>query len=263
MHQRYDGQPLILDDPIVFALLDTEQQSWISARATGIDSPAGRGLRAHVVTRSRVAEDRLAAAVARGVDQYVILGAGYDTFAYRQPAWAARVRIFEVDQPATQADKRARLARAGIPEPSNLTFAPVDFEREAAPTVLARLGFDATRPSVFAWLGVTMYLDAAANDAVFRWVASLPRSSELVFTFAQAGDPDPSSTASPLAELAARVGEPWVSRYDPDALVAHLHEIGFSSVTLPSPAELAAAYFVGRTVELPLPRRRSIVVATV
>src|SRR5678815_402183 len=108
-----------------------------------------RALRAHVVTRSRFAEDRLRASLDRRVRQYIVLGAGYDTFAYRQPAWAAALRIFEADQPGTQEDKRQRLAVARVDTPENLTFVPVDFERESLSAALAARGFDAGSPAFF------------------------------------------------------------------------------------------------------------------
>ena len=129
-------------------------------------------LRVRVLLRSRFAEARLAAAVRRGVRQLVELGAGYGTFAYRAPAWARDVRIFEVDEPATQGDKRARLARAGIAPPSNLTFVPIDFETTQLPDALAARGFAATQPAFFSWLGVIPYLTRDAVEAVLRFVAS-------------------------------------------------------------------------------------------
>src|SRR5262249_22024613 len=145
--------------------------------------------RSHVVLRSRVAEDRLADAVARGVRQYVVLGAGFDTFAYRQPDWASGLRIFEVDHPESQAAKFAALASAGVTVPRNVTFVPVDFERESLAHALSAARFDAARPAFVSWLGVMVYVDAAAAASVFRMVASLPASSEIVFTFAPRRDP--------------------------------------------------------------------------
>ena len=262
-HQRFDDPPHILDDPIAEALLDPPARERLLGERAAIDSPMARALRAHVVTRSRFAEDRLRASLDRRVRQYIVLGAGYDTFAYRQPAWAAALRIFEADQPGTQEDKRQRLAVARVDTPENLTFVPVDFERESLSAALAARGFDAGSPAFFSWLGVTMYLDGAANDGVFRFVASLPAGSELVFTFAPPAVTDDDARAVALGDRAAAVGEPWRTFYDPRALDAHLHSMGYSSVWMPTPAEIAAAYFLGRSDDLPLPRRRTIVAAIV
>jgi methyltransferase (TIGR00027 family) len=266
-HQVLDATPLILDDPIALPLLDADTRAWVSGAPAELQSAPARGLRGHVLTRSRIAEDRLLASLSRGITQYVILGAGYDTFAYRQPAATAHLRIFEVDQAATQDDKRRRLAAAQIAEPPNATFVSVDFTREDLAERLCADGFDAAAPTCFSWLGVSMYLDAASNDAVFRYVAARPAGSELVFTFAPAaaGGPDPPDAADRgrLADRAAQVGEPWKTFYDPSSLATHLTSLGFSSVWMPTPAELAAAYFQNRPDDLPLPRRRTLVAAVV
>jgi methyltransferase (TIGR00027 family) len=261
VHQIHDRPPAILEDPIALRLLDPETRSWVEAGGPALETPAARVLRAHVVTRSRFVEDRLARAIAQGISSYVILGAGYDTFAWRQPPWASGLDIFEVDEPATQADKRHRLSLANLPIPANLRFAAVDFEHESLPDALARSGFDAKQPALVAWLGVSMYLERATNDRVFSFVVSLPAGSELVFTFAARASTD--DGVSPLAEWASRVGEPWRTYYAPHDLAVHLRTLGFSEVVIPSPAELAATYFAGRQDDLPPPRRRSIVSATV
>jgi methyltransferase (TIGR00027 family) len=266
-HQVLDARPLILEDPIALPLLDADTRAWVWSAPAELQSAPARGLRGHVVTRSRVAEDRLLASLSRGVRQYVILGAGYDTFAYRQPEATSGVRIIEIDQAVTQQDKRKRLAAAQIAEPANVRFASVDFAREDVAECLRAEGVDGTAPTCFSWLGVSMYLDAASNDAVFRYVARQPAGSELVFTFAPAAaegaDSPDESARGRLAEHAAQVGEPWKTFYDPPALARHLESIGFSSVWMPAPAELAAAYFVDRPDDLPLPRRRTLVAAVV
>jgi methyltransferase (TIGR00027 family) len=263
-HQVLDGRPLILEDPIALPLLDADTRAWVWSAPAELQSAPARGLRGHVVTRSRVAEDRLLASLSRGVTQYVILGAGYDTFAYRQPEATRSLRIVEVDQAGTQQDKRQRLAAAQIAEPANVQFASVDFTREDVAECLRAEGVDGSAPTCFSWLGVSMYLDAASNDAVFRYVARQPVGSELVFTFAPAvAEGADSPGRGWLAEQAAQVGEPWKTFYDPPALARHLQSIGFSSVWMPAPAELAAAYFLDRPDDLPLPRRRTLVAAVV
>src|SRR5262245_19591796 len=127
-HHLIDHEPKILDDPIVPHLIDRGTIDQIRSQSERFRHPMSASLRSHVVLRRRYTEDRLAEAVQRdGIAQYVILGAGLDTFAYRQPPWASQLRIFEVDHPASQAVKRQRLEQAGIPLPANLEFAAIDF----------------------------------------------------------------------------------------------------------------------------------------
>lgn len=258
-HQLFDSGTRILDDPIAVRLLG---EAWVEQmRVDGgrIDTPLARGLRAHVVLRSRFAEDRLRAAVDRGVRQYVLLGAGVDTFAYRQPEWASALRIVEVDQPASQRTKRGLLQRAGVAMPENLTYADVDFEHETLADGLARHGVRGDVPTFFSWLGVTMYLTRPAIDAVLRTVSTFPSGSEIVLTFAQPQEPDASGPRE-LAERAAAAGEPWLSYFTPGAIDAALRGAGFTRVAFLS-IEDAARYFVDSS--LPAPRRVSIAAATV
>jgi len=225
-HQLYDGVPKILDDPIAARIVDSA--SILSIAATR--NPWTEALRLHVLVRSRYAEDRLEAAVGHGVRQFVILGAGYDTFAYRQPSWAHDLRIYEVDHPASQEAKRARLAAAGIALPSNLTFVPIDFERTSLSEGMRDGGFDTTKAAFFSWLGVMMYLDIAAIDTVFAYVASLPAPSEIAFSYARSGRYR--SIEAPIAAAAAMIGEPWKTRFAPGELEARLRAHGFGHVDL-------------------------------
>jgi methyltransferase (TIGR00027 family) len=256
-HQLLDGEPKVLDDSVVVRLLGEGAAERLRVDTDRYRSPEATALRAHVVLRSRWAEDRLALAVARGVRQYLVLGAGFDTFAYRQPAWARGLDIVEVDQPATQRGKAERLTRAGIAIPANVALVPVDFEVESLASGLARSRFDARTPTFVACLGVFMYLTAEAIDAVFRFVAALPPSSELVFTFAltEAG-------GGALAARAAAVGEPWQTRLDVEQLRTELPGLGFAAVSFFEPKE-AARYFQGRRDGLAAPRRTSIASVTV
>jgi methyltransferase (TIGR00027 family) len=197
------------------------------------------------------------------VVQYVSLGAGLDTFPYRQPAWAGALRIFEVDGPATQDEKRRRLARAGVPVPGNVTFVPIDFETAALPEVLAAHGFDGGAPTFVAWLGVTMYLTWPAIDAVFHWVRTLPAGSEIVFTFSPSADAVTRSDGGPtLADRVAAQGEPFVTHVAPEDLTARLEALGLS-VTLLTPAAIASRYLGERTDGLVAPRRITIASARV
>lgn len=256
-HQLLDAPPRILEDPIALPLLGPEAPGRLQAKAEHHHAPGLQALRAHIVLRSRFAEDRLAAAVTRGVTQYILLGAGFDTFALRQPEWARALKIHEVDHPGTQTLKRSMMAAAGLALPENAGFATVDFERESLLDGLARYGVSASAPTFFSWLGVTMYLREEAIDAVLRSVAAFPAGSELVLTFATPR----ADAASPLARHAANLGEPWVSYFEPDALDAKLRRAGFSNVEFLTPAEADARYFRHRPADLPLPKRTNIACA--
>jgi methyltransferase (TIGR00027 family) len=262
-HQIFDAEPRILEDPIAERLLDDDTRERMRAHPERLATPLVAVLRTHVVVRSRFAEDRLAEAVATGVRQYILLGAGLDTFAYRQPAWASALRIVEVDQPASQADKQARLARAGIRVPDNVTFAPIDFETTPLADGLAAAGVQLGVPTFVAWLGVMMYLTREASEAVFRVVRGLPPSSEIVFTFSPAPDEATGGQGSRLAGYVAELGEPFRMHISPDELVAWLRALGFARVDLLTPEAIETRYLAGRTDGLRVSRRTTIASARV
>ena len=257
-HLVIDGKPAVLNDTVAARLLGGDIEAQIRAHADELQTPGNRGLRSYVVLRSRFAEDTLMDAVEEGVEQYVLLGAGLDTFAYRQPPWARRLTIIEVDQPATQAAKRAALAAAGIEIPPNVRFADVDFERETLSHGLARCGVHTAKRTFFSWLGVTMYLTRDAIEATLRTVLSFPKRSEIVFTFAHT-----ESATSKLAEGSASAGEPWISYFTPDELGAMLRSLGFSSASFLAREEAERRYYASRTDGFALPPRVSIVAASV
>jgi methyltransferase (TIGR00027 family) len=262
VHQLVDDEPKILVDPVAVRLLDEESREGIRNNPEHFRRGMALALRAHVVIRSRFAEDRLAAAVGRGVTQFVVLGAGYDTFAFRQPDWARMLRIFEVDHAASQQAKRERLAAANIPLPPNVTFAAVDFEHETLLAGLARSGFDPQQPTFVSCLGVLVYLTAEAVEGVFRFAASLVPGSEIVATFRGqrvAGEP----VESPVAAAAAAAGEPWISSFDPAGLRRQLMAMGFSDVSLITGPELEVRYAMRRTDGLHPPGRMMMVSAKV
>ena len=256
-HQLFDAEPRILEDPLAVTLLGPGGLQHIKDTADKYQKPEMLGLRAHVLLRSRFAEDRLAAAVLRGVTQYIILGAGFDTFALRQPVWAQALKIVEVDHSATQDEKRSRLEAAGLAMPENAEFANIDFERESLVDGLVRYGVSLDQPTFFSWLGVTMYLKEDAIDAVLRSVAKFPADSEIVLTFAQ----PPGDSPSPFDQRAANLGEPWVSYFTPDALEAKLRSFGFSVVEFLSSAEAEERYFRQRPPDLPAPKPTRLVCA--
>jgi len=264
-HQLIDGEPKVLEDPVVLRLLDGDLADRIRAHPEPFQTPFMTALRTHVLVRSRYAEERARDAVARGVRQYISLGAGLDTFAYRQPEWAAPLRIVEVDEPASQADKRGRLARAGIAVPDNVTFAPIDFETTSLADGLAAHGIDARVPTFVSWLGVMMYLTREAIDAVFRVVRGLPAGSEMVFTFSPPADDTPArrTGAAAVASYVAGLGEPFVTHVTPEALSEWLRGHGFTEVAFLTPDDARARYLEGRTDGLRVSRRTTVASARV
>jgi methyltransferase (TIGR00027 family) len=261
-HQLLDGVPKLLDDPVAVALLGPDARGRIEANAGTYRSPIAESLRAHVVLRSRFAEDRLADAVSRGVTQYILLGAGLDTFALRQPHWAQSLRILEVDHPQTQLLKRQLMDAAGLTPPANVSYLSVDFERESLQEGLLRHNVTPDEPTFFAWLGVTMYLREPAIDAVLRFVAGFPSGSEIVLTFAQPPDEKVDGAAWVAARTAA-MNEPMVSFFTPAAMEIKLRRAGFSGIDFLSPKESEIRYFSQRPLDLPVPKRTAIVAAQV
>ncbi len=259
-HQLVDEPPRILDDTVIVRLLGPATPEYVQEHIERFREPRAMALRAHVLLRSRYAEERLQAAVGRGITQFLVLGAGLDTFAYRQPPWASSLRIFEVDHPASQQSKRERLASADIALPDNLTFVSVDFEHETLRERLAANAFDFSALTFVSCLGVLVYL---TNDAVvdlFDFVGSLGPSSECVLTFGGARPQDPNVPS--LADMAAAAGEPFLSVLDVDALRALCVRAGLEPPVFPTVAELER--FVGdRSDGLRPPERQSIASVTV
>ncbi|MBN2224214.1 MAG: class I SAM-dependent methyltransferase [Deltaproteobacteria bacterium] len=250
-HQLTDGHR-IFDDPLALRILGVADGSNPDPGAHDRSS-FSRGLRPFLAARSRYTEDEMHAAVGRGVGQYVVLGAGLDTFAYRSPYPGETLHVFEVDHPATQQWKRECLSEAGISIPPALTFAPVDFETETLGDGLCRAGFDTGAPAFFSWLGVTQYLTEDAVAATLGFVATLAAGSSIVFDYTI----DPSSLM-PAARAAfdfltartAQTGEPFRSFFTPTALIDSLEKMGFGQCRDVLPEDLNALYFQGRPDKL-------------
>jgi methyltransferase (TIGR00027 family) len=242
VHQFLDGEPKILDDTVILRLLGADAVEQLKADFAGADRPQRGGLRADVVWRARYAEDRLAQAVHRGVRQCVILGAGFDTFAYRQPDWARHLRIYEIDSPATQEEKHSRLQAAGIAVPANLQFLPADFEQTSLREILRAGGLDFSAPTFFSCLGVLVYLTKNAVDSIFAAVAQFPADSEVVFTFSP-----PENASSNLAKTLRARGEAWLTHMEPQTLADELRGLGFSRISILDLKEVERAYFHGRS----------------
>lgn len=212
-----------------------------------------RRMRIFIAIRTRFAEDALAAAIERGVQQLVILGAGLDTYAYRNP-FGERLRIFEVDHPATQAWKRERLEEAAIPIPKSLIFAPIDFERQTLGEGLAAAGFDASQQTFFTWLGVVPYLTEDAVWSTLGFIASLTRGAHVVFDYSDPPDslrPELRAWHDKRSAHVAELGEAWRSYFEADRLYDQLLKLGFSEVEDLGPAQIAARYFPSRATALP------------
>jgi methyltransferase (TIGR00027 family) len=249
IHQVVD-KPCVLCDPVAIPLLGT-QFTFDAARER---HPFARAARAFMATRSRYAEDQLSTAIARGVAQYVVLGAGLDTFAYRNPF--PQIRVFEVDFPATQEWKRALLAEARIAEPGNLTFVPLDFEHNALSEGLADAGFDRTRPAFFAWLGVVPYLTLEAFRSTLETIAALPPGTGVGFDYGLSRE-----SLSLLRRLAhdalarrvAAAGEPFRLFFTPHQLESELLRAGFQRIEQHDGESLNALYFANRADDLRLP----------
>jgi methyltransferase (TIGR00027 family) len=263
-HLLLDDPPPIFADRLALRLLDAGADRTILEQSDRFRTPASRAIRSDVLVRSRYAEDRLGEAVRQGIHQYVILGAGLDTFAYRQPPWAGDLRIIEVDHAGSQLDKRDRLKRAGITAPPNVQYAAADLEVDALGPVLEGAGLDTARPAFVVCLGVLIYLGEGAANAIFATAGNLPPGSEFVFTFSRpaaltAGPPAPGSAAARVAAA----GEPWRTRFEPDVVVARLRVAGFSSVSLLSAGEVTERYLRERTDGLRAPGRGVIADAVV
>jgi methyltransferase (TIGR00027 family) len=247
-HQVLD-EPKVFDDPLALAIVGGEGETRSRSGEGKSRGRIARSMRAYMAMRSRYAEDRLAEAVERGARQYVVLGAGLDTFPYRNPYPADRLHVFEVDHPATQGWKRRRLAKGGIVIPESMTFAPVDFERQTLADGLAQAGFRSDRITFFSWLGVVPYLTRNAVLETLAFVAAQPGGSEVVFDY---GLPPASLNwlqRLAFANLASRVaaaGEPFQIFFTPDELAAELRLLGFGHLEDSGMDEMNRRYFAHR-----------------
>jgi len=238
-HQVLEGGR-IFSDPLAVRILGDDADALLrDAR----ENPGQALMRMFVSARSRFAEDSLALARERGATQLVVLGAGLDTFAYRGPR--PGLRMFEVDHPDTQAWKRARLADAGIAAPENLTYVAVNFESDTLDDRLVANGFDGDAQSFFMWLGVTPYLTKDAIWATLGWIGGLPGGAHVVFDYGEPREAVSGAARAYMQERMARVaaiGEPWISFFEPAALHAKLHELGFRDIEDVRGAEIGERY---------------------
>jgi methyltransferase (TIGR00027 family) len=252
IHQVLD-HPRVLEDPIALRIIGTQGASEISSRSRKFKTKLQSYLRAIVVARSRFVEDELAVAIKRGIRQYVILGAGLDTFAYRNP-YSKGVRVIEVDHPATQQWKRQQLHNAKISVPKTITFVPIDFENQQLANQLREAGFSTDEPSFFSWLGGTMYLNRETTMATMKYISSsTPSGSEIIFDYTI----PPSSqnflrrfVFRLMARSVAAAGEPWRGFFNPNSLIDDLKAIGFTQAQDITPEEINEQFFKDRADKL-------------
>lgn len=240
--------PIVLDDPVALPLLGREMAEALTADPFVHNDSMSRALRASLVARSRVAEDELARRVGQGLRQYVVLGAGLDTFAARNVHAAIGLRVFEVDHPSTQRWKCEALRAAGL-DVGDAVFVPVDFERDDLLQSLRDAGVHLDQPVFFAWLGVTLYLTPEAVMNTLAAVATLPAGSGIVFDYrippAQL-NPVERAAVEFVSQQIAAMGEPWLSAFDPAALKRQLQELGFDEVDDLDGDRLNQRYFARR-----------------
>jgi methyltransferase (TIGR00027 family) len=257
-HQAID-RPRVLEDPIAERIIGPGYERDMERAMHYV----ARDFRLYMSVRSRYAEDRLAQQVAEGVRQYVILGAGLDTFAYRNPF--PSLRVFEVDFPATQAWKHELLAQAGIAIPENVTFIPLDLEHKSLAESLLEAGLDAAAPAFFGWLGVVPYLTLEAFRSTLATIGRLPKGTAVSFDYAF-----PPETLSAkrrkvfdtLAERVAAAGEPLQLFFTPETLEKEAHAAGFSRVEQFDSDRMNEAYFKDRVDGLKLSPVRVGMLAT-
>ena len=263
LHVELDSPPHVFEDEVGLKLVAPDE-GW---RRRPDMSPFSRPFRASIVARARFIEDLVAERAARGVGQYVILGAGLDTFAQRRPDLASRLLVFEIDQPGPQAWKRRRLVDLGLGIPSFLRLVPVDFEQgDAWWERLAASGFDFGRPAVVASTGVSMYLTKGAIAATLDRVATLAPGSTLAMSFLlpiELTDPEVRPGIERAVAEARANGTPFISFFTPTEMLALAREAGFKDVQHVSAVTLAQRYFAGRTDGLrPPSNSEELLVAT-
>ncbi|HEY1526563.1 MAG TPA: SAM-dependent methyltransferase [Candidatus Angelobacter sp.] len=259
-HQLYDASPLILDDPFAVPILGERYRPALEEASASIHETFSVSMRAWLVVRNRLAEDNLARAVRHGVRQYVLMGAGLDTFAYRNPH--PDLQVFEVDHPATQQWKRELALSNRLPEPSCLHYVPVDFEHQDLAQQLAIWGLDFAAPTVFAWLGVVLYLTHPAFRTTLDLIARFPEGSCVIFDYAlprEALAPHELEARDALSARVQSIGEPFQLFFTPEQIKIELAQ--FQRMENLDARELNARYFANRTDRLNLLGRSANIVS--
>jgi methyltransferase (TIGR00027 family) len=246
---REEPQPWVIDDYLALGLAGPDGLALLDRLRVEVPRPYLRAFSRWVCVRARYPEDLVEQAAASGVGQYVILGAGLDSFAYRRRDLLDRLRVFEVDHPATQQWKCQRLAELGVEAPAGLVFAPVDFERQTLREGLEQAGFAFGELAVISWVGVTMYLTLDAIHATLAALAQCRAGTRVVLTYNQPAAALTSSDAQitgAMAGIAAQLGEPFISRFLRTEIAELLRDHGFGEIADFGPDEARAAYFGGQ-----------------
>ncbi|TME07980.1 MAG: class I SAM-dependent methyltransferase [Chloroflexi bacterium] len=262
---REEPPPWVLDDPLAMGLAGEDGAEVAKRFRTELSTETLLSFTRWVCVRARLPEDIVETAFANGLRQYVILGAGLDSFAYRRTDLLTELRVFEVDHPASQAWKRQRLKEMGVRPPPNLTYAPIDFEHQTLRRGLATAGFDFAAPAVFSWIGVTMYLTVEAIRATLATIATCAPGTRLVLTYNQ-----PLSALhgigleldKAIRAFATEAGEPFLSLFVPKEIEALLTEMGFAEIMHFGPDEAIRTYFAGRS-DVRFGGAQRLIVATV
>ena len=249
-HQIIDQDPKILKDPIAIGLVEGSSEDEIKANIDQFQSPLAKLMRSAFILRHRFNEDQLEEAVKLGIKQYIILGSGLDTFAYRQPDWAKNIQIIEIDLPHSQHFKLSRLRENGIKIPDNVKFISGNFETESISKILDRQNINSDIPTFFSSIAVTQFLSERANEEIFRFVASLPNLSRisLTITFPDSKIEGLEAELRSLAKAgSAAAGEPWISEYDPFRLIESLKTMGYREIKHLTPELAQSLYFKNRS----------------
>ena len=259
-HQLIDGKRKLLEDAVILKMIGDEAAEHIRERRDEFYSPGAMALRTHIVLRSCYAEDCLHDSFSSGIRQFLMLGAGMDTFAYRQPEWANELQIVEADHLASQANKLDHLASANIAIPANVSFLKVDLEQDDLDMIIKQSKLDLSKPMFVSCLGVLVYLTQKAIHEIFSFVGALPKGSEFVFTASQKRTDQWWTRAS---QKVAQTGEPWISHFDFNGLEKQLKTSGFSKVMFFSTDEAKRKYFNDLNLLIPSPQRCSLIRAVV
>lgn len=263
MHVQIDAPPHIIEDEIGFKLVDPAD-GW--QKRPDMDPEFTKRLRASIVARARFADDLVTERHQSGTDQYVILGAGLDTFAQRQPGIAAQLEIFEIDQPGTQAWKQKRLMELGFNISPRLHFVSVDFEASSWWQQLLNAGFDTSKPAVLVCAGVSLYITKEAIMDTLRQAATLAPGSTLAMAFYLPMDllDEEDKFLQQVAEKgASAAGTPFISFFSPNEILALGAEAGFNDMKTVSARDLFERYFAGRTDQLRPASGEEFLIATV
>jgi methyltransferase (TIGR00027 family) len=276
-HLFMDGEPKILRDELASALSGaneisirsiTDEAVQRNGAKSGIERSQFwmRALRSIMVMRSRFVEDEVTSLAENGISQYVVLGAGLDSFALRRPDLAGLLRIFEVDHPQTQLWKRARIADLKLDLPPHLVFVPVDFEQQSLSEELSAAGYKVDAPGYFCWLGVTQYLTVQAIDSILEQVSKLAPRTEITFEYTLPDsllDEEQKNYVAFCKSGAAERGEPWLSFFTPEEISNKLERLKFSRIMHLDLRQASARYFSNRSDQLRCPEAHRLVTALV